>query len=359
MKTKYLAADNAENIILNCRELYLKYGYRRFLMSKFEDYDLYAVNKSFLMSDSILTFTDKKGKLKALKPDVTLSIVKNICKDELPAKLFYNESVYRPDENGNEFREIMQLGLESIGSNDLYSTAEVIALAVKSLSLISEDYILDISHMGLVSSLLEMSGVSEEKHQSLIGAISRRSTDAVRTIVENVTSADNICRLISEYTPMSEALPVLKEILPESDAITEFCGICEILASLGIDKKIYLDFSLVNDMSYYNGIIFKGFISDVPTEVLSGGRYDPLLSRFGMSCGGCGFAIYLDRLSVYASKGTQNEADVLLLYDGSVSGAAVAKKVNELINSGKTVKAVCNNEVNINAKFGETVKMFS
>ena len=358
MKTMLKAADRAENIILNCRELYLKYGYRRFLMSKFEDYDFYAVNKKFLMSDSILTFTDKKGKLKALKPDVTLSIVKNLCEDELPAKVFYNENVYRPDENGNEFREIMQLGLESIGTNDIYSSAEVIMLAEKSLSLIAENHILDISHMGLINSFIEISNLPEEKHQLLIDAISRRSTDTVRSLIPDTSVADKLCRLISEYAPVSKFIPVLKELLPESDAMAELCGICEILSSLGIDQKIYLDFSLVNDMSYYNGIIFKGFVSGIPTEILSGGRYDPLLSRFGMSCGGCGFAIYLDRLSVYESQKSQNEADVLLIYDDSVLGSDVAVKINALVNDGKTVKAVHSSMAVKEDRFGEIIKMF-
>ena len=38
-------------------------------MSKFEEYDFYAVNKDFLVSDSVITFTDTNGKLMALKPD--------------------------------------------------------------------------------------------------------------------------------------------------------------------------------------------------------------------------------------------------------------------------------------------------
>jgi len=358
MKPTLKAADRSENIILNCRELYMKYGYRRFLMSKFEDYDFYAENKKFLASDGILTFTDKKGKLKALKPDVTLSIVKNLCEDELPAKLFYNENVYRPDENGNEFREIMQLGLESIGTNDIYSSAEVIMLAEKSLSVIDESHILDISHMGLLNSLLSVSGVPEKYHSALIDAISRRSTDTVRSIVKDKEMSDKICRLISEYATVSEFLPVLEELLPESEALHELRGICDILVSLGLDKKIYIDFSLVNDMSYYNGIIFKGFISGIPTEVLSGGRYDPLLSRFGMSCGGCGFAIYLDRISVCESEKPAYDADVLLVYDDSVSGDRIALRANELISSGKTVKAVHKSMADSKVKFGTTVKMF-
>lgn len=56
--------------------LYEQYGYRKFRMSKFEDYDLYAQNKDFLKSGHIITFTDVDGALKALKPDITLSIMK-------------------------------------------------------------------------------------------------------------------------------------------------------------------------------------------------------------------------------------------------------------------------------------------
>ena len=66
-----------EKVIFALRKLYDRYGYARYKMGKFEEYDLYARNKDFLISDSVITFTDINGKLMALKPDVTLSIVKN------------------------------------------------------------------------------------------------------------------------------------------------------------------------------------------------------------------------------------------------------------------------------------------
>ena len=46
-------------------QLYEGYGYRKFRMSKFEDYDLYAQNKDFLKRGHIITFTDVDGSLKA------------------------------------------------------------------------------------------------------------------------------------------------------------------------------------------------------------------------------------------------------------------------------------------------------
>ena len=87
---------NDEKAIFKLRELYSRYGYMRYKVSKFEEYDLYARNKSFLISENILTFTDTDGRLMALKPDVTLSIIKNIGNaSEGVHKLYYNENVYR------------------------------------------------------------------------------------------------------------------------------------------------------------------------------------------------------------------------------------------------------------------------
>ena len=71
------AAMKREGAVSRLRALYGRYGYSQYRMRKFEEYDLYVRNKSFLISDHIITFNQPGGKLMALKPDVTLSIVKN------------------------------------------------------------------------------------------------------------------------------------------------------------------------------------------------------------------------------------------------------------------------------------------
>ena len=86
---------NDEDAILKFKNLYKKFGYRQYKMNKFEEYDLYAENKNFLLNSNIITFTDLNGKLMALKPDVTLSIAKNVKETERTQKLYYNENVYR------------------------------------------------------------------------------------------------------------------------------------------------------------------------------------------------------------------------------------------------------------------------
>ena len=95
MQISSIVLKNEEKAVFELRELYSKYGYLQYKMSKFEEYDLYVSNKDFLVSENIITFTDTDGKLLALKPDVTLSIIKSctallslICTKCIPAFKF-------------------------------------------------------------------------------------------------------------------------------------------------------------------------------------------------------------------------------------------------------------------------------
>ena len=76
-----------EQVPLLLRGLFEQRGYRRYRMSNFEAYDLYRENKNFLESEGIITFTDASGRLMALKPDVTMSIVKHTKPDAVSSKL--------------------------------------------------------------------------------------------------------------------------------------------------------------------------------------------------------------------------------------------------------------------------------
>jgi ATP phosphoribosyltransferase regulatory subunit len=43
-------------------------------------------------------------------------------------------------------------------------------------------------------------------------------------------------------------------------AVDELRTIMDILKADGLDKKVRIDFSIVNDMNYYSGVLFKGFV---------------------------------------------------------------------------------------------------
>ena len=152
-----------ERAVFALRSIYKEYGYSQYKMSKFEEYDLYAKNKDFLVSENVITFTDTDGKRLALKPDVTLSIIKN-GKDagDSIKKVYYNEHVYRVSKGTETFKEIMQVGLECLGAVDDECIAEVLLLAAESLNAISKENVLDISHLGIVKGILSEAKVSDK-----------------------------------------------------------------------------------------------------------------------------------------------------------------------------------------------------
>ena len=334
-----------ERAVMSLRSLYRQYGYAQYRMSKFEEYELYARNMSFLASESIITFTDVRGRLMALRPDVTLSIVKNLADDGGTRKLYYNENVYRPGGFGHEFKERVQAGLECIGEVDVYSMCEVVMLAELSLRTISDNYCLDISHMGFLSGLLESAAPDDALRGELLRRISEKNVpELMRICTENKLPTgfcEKITTLAALYGPYDETIATLRAISPNAEtdaALGELEQIYNTLDQLGATKHLRLDFSLVNDMSYYSGVIFQGFIDGVPMAVLSGGRYDKLLEKFGKTSGAIGFAVYLDLLE-RIDPPRRFDVDILLLYDADTDTGEVAHAMKRLTVEGYSVKA--------------------
>ena len=331
-----------ERITLDLRSLYRRYGYQQFRMSKFEEYDLYLKNKSFLISDNIITFNDSHGRLMALKPDVTLSIVKNAGSREGLQKYCYNENVYRMSPTSGEFKEIMQVGLECIGDIDVYAMGETIMLAAESMRLISDSYTLDISHMGYLTALLDHIGLDGKARGRVLRSISRKSVSgleaAAREYGVSPGDLERLRTLATMYGSVDDCLGTLRDISVcegTDEAVRELESVFGVISRFG-NWTICLDFSIVNDMRYYNGIIFRGFVDGVPSGVLSGGRYDNLMKKFDSSSGAIGFAVYLDELEYLNTSDKRYDADVLLLC-GDADAGEVADAAAAITGGGESV----------------------
>ena len=336
---------NNERAIYTLRALYKDYGYSHFKVSKFEEYDLYAHNKSFLVSNNILSFTDTNGKLLALKPDVTLSIIKNISDgDECAHKLCYNETVYRTSADSDGFKEIMQTGLECIGDIDTYLECEVVMLAAKSLGTISGDYILDISHMGLFEGFFAEYGFDAALQKDLIKLVEAKNIYAIRALLESEgvdkECIEALCFMTSLYSPIDDALSSIKKYVRGEEmarAYADLVSISEAMKLYGVADKLYLDLSIVNDVNYYDGICFKGYINGIPDSVLSGGRYDKLLARLGKRAGAIGFAVYLDRLERHGVDKEEYDVDTVLIYENGTDIGDIARAQAALMAEGVSV----------------------
>ena len=290
--------SNEERISFALRSLYHRRGCKPYRMSRFEDYELYMKNKDFLPSPEVISFTDTNGKLKALKPDVTLSIVRSYRPaDGEVQKFYYDENVFRVSETSRRFREIRQTGLEVLGSLDAACIDEVLSLALESLSLISPDSRLCVSLLGIVEGLLDMLKLEGEARSAVLRCMGEKNVHELRAVCESAglkaEDAERLARLTLCSAAPQDALPELAAIgCPE---LSEAERLAEGLPPEA-EGRVSLDFSILGDMRYYSGIVFQGYVRGVPSSVLSGGSYDRLLHRMGKPGRAVGFACYLDKL---------------------------------------------------------------
>lgn len=298
-----------ERTYLELGSLYERHGYALYKMKKFEEYSLYLDNKNFLGSESVLTFQGFGGKLMALKPDVTLSIVKNARVPEKGSlRLYYRESVYRTERGGTDFKEINQMGLECIGALTGADVREICALAAESLALIDGEFVFAVSHMGYLSALIDECGVKEADKPKVIECVRARNAHDLPSAAGEGADAGRIAEIIRSDTDFPSALALMKECAGGSAAAAaadELGALYDSFAGTPYRDRIRLDLSIVNDVDYYNGIIFQGYVSRVPKPILSGGRYDGLLSRIGREQGAMGFALNLGELNAFYPRGKE------------------------------------------------------
>ncbi len=297
-----LSLSFQEKVIFSLRGLYRSYGYTQYKMSKFEEYDLYVKNKDFLISDSVITFTDTNGKLMALKPDVTLSIIKNI-KDPSDGvqKLYYNENVYRISKGNQTYKEIMQLGLECIGNIRQADIRQVITLAARSLQQITPVSVLNITNLDVLSQVLSTLELSREENGAVVKCVEEKNAAGLRKLGLPERILTVLTALFETSGPAEAVLPGLIEKLDgiwDTAVLRELAGLIASVEDADVRNMLQVDFSVVSDLNYYNGIVFKGFAEGIPTAVLSGGQYNKLMKKMKHTSSAIGFAVYLDALDM-------------------------------------------------------------
>jgi len=328
---------NEERAVFALRDLYRRYGYVPYKMSRFEEYDLYVRNKDFLVSDRIITFSDGGGRLLALKPDVTLSIVKN-APDEagVVQKVYYNENVYR------DYREIMQAGLECVGDLGDYEIAEVVLLAAKSLALLGRRFVLNVSHVGLIAAVLNGCGFSAGQKRQAMDCLRRKNLQGLQALCPDGAAWEKLHALSTCRGSGAQVLEPLRRVLTsdaECQALEELADLWTILAASGCAGNLCLDFSVGSDLRYYSGVVFRGYLEGIPTGILSGGQYDKLPQKMGRRSRAIGFAIYLDLLQEGTREADSLDVDTLILHDGTVDTVTLAAAAAEAAQSGSVLVA--------------------
>ena len=250
----------------------------------------------------------------------------------------------------------MQTGIECIGEIDLYDLYEMVMLASKSLSLISDNFVIEISHLGLISALLEAAYKNNNfKQEALKYIAEKNSHDLINTFDRYEIADQNRERILKLISVYGERKSVLAEIEPSlkgvaDEFLAELKALSDMLDALPFSSKILFDFSTVNDTNYYNGIVFRGFISGISQSVLTGGQYDNLLKKMKRTSGAVGFAIYLDLLDEMPTDRAEYDVDVVIIYDQNTDKRYLAEIVEKTVGENKTVSVQSGDSANIRCK---------
>jgi ATP phosphoribosyltransferase regulatory subunit len=213
------------------------------------------------------------------------------------------------DRNSGNFREILQAGIECVGDVGFYEVAEVVYLAAKSLEALGEGTILSLSHVGLIRFCMDSSGLPACARSQALDCLRQKREQELRALCQEHGADDTLpVALLRARTPDDLAPLLTADNAPWQE-------LRQIIALLPAGK-VRLDFSLGNDMKYYSGLVFKGYVRGVPASVLSGGQYDRLLSHMGKNARAIGFALYLDQLE-QLEETAEWDVDTLLLCGGA------------------------------------------
>ncbi|HHU31197.1 MAG: ATP phosphoribosyltransferase regulatory subunit [Zhaonellaceae bacterium] len=287
-------------------ELFRKWGYQEVQPPTIEYYDVVAENDNSI--DELFKFIDREGRILALRPDFTTPIARlvaaNFKGETLPLRLFYTGNVFRFEstQTGRQ-REFSQAGVELIGAKGVGADAEVIALAIEAMLACSlKDFKIGIGQVMVTKGLLEEFSQEPADIQTIKQAIITKDFVGLENILLNQKWDGKPRKELLGLATLHGSIEVLSKArkLSNNDgflqAIEELEQVYDILESYGLSKYIFFDFSILRDFEYYTGIVFEGYTPDLGYPVCGGGRYDNLLSRFGLEKPAVGFALGQERV---------------------------------------------------------------
>ncbi len=336
----------------NLHEIFKKSGYCEFITPGLEFYDVFNLNSSYFPQENLYKLTDSKGRLLVLRPDSTMPIARAVAtrlKDAtLPLRIFYNQNVYRtePSLKGRSV-EIGQTGIELIGSQMKTADLEVISMAAAALKACGLNFSLEIGNIGVFKELVSRLEVSEREKEYIRQLIETKNFPALNDMLDSIGSG-NVTEALKKLPALfggEEVFEKAKKVMPDekiTEILDELKEIYKDVSDIcGKDIEITVDLGLVNKTDYYTGLIIKGYLQGHGDEVLSGGRYNKLISEFGYDIPAVGFAVNVDAIAKVASKNA-NEIKVpvpdAIVYAEPGYEVSALKLAQKLRNKGEIVE---------------------
>ena len=278
---------NIENSLM---ELFKSRGYSEIITPGLEFFDVFNLNSRYFPQVNLYKLTDSKGRLLVMRPDSTMPIARVVAtrlrEAELPLKFCYDQPVYltEPALKGRS-DEIVQTGIELIGSQQKMADLEVISTAVDSLSSFGMEFSLEIGHIGIFKELVGRLEATPKEKENIRKLIENKNFPALNDFLDTfgTSSVTNALKKLPALFGGIEVFDKAEELMPDDNIkrlLEELKDIYNDISEIcGGEAPITVDLGLVNKTDYYTGLIIKGYLQGHGEEVLSGGRYDKLISE--------------------------------------------------------------------------------
>ncbi len=302
-------ASLRRRLMEDLHRVFAQYGYEDIETPLVEYFDVFGNEVGTTPSNELYKFFDRDGNTLVLRPDFTPSVARavamHVSAESLPLRLCYQGKTYV---NSQEYmlllKEETQMGVELIGDAAPEADAEVLHLTCRLLEAAGlEDFQLSIGENNYFKSLSQASGLDAGRIEEVRQLISNKNFFGVSELMEGSEVPPSIREAFVKMPQLFGGSEVLSEARSYAEghegaleAIERLRAIDAMLRERGCEKHISYDFGLLNKYHYYTGMIFSAFTFGVGEPIAKGGRYDQLLTHFGMDAPAVGVGVNIDLL---------------------------------------------------------------
>lgn len=296
-------------IIETITERFSKWGYSEVSTPIVEYYKTFNHKTQDLKEEEMYKFFDSRGRILVLRPDMTVPVARLVntkLKDmKLPLKLFYNAEVFRVHESFEGKRnEYLDCGIELIGVSGEKTDLEVLVTALEVLKALDtkKEFKLEIGNVNILKSALKDMNLSIDNQNKVIELINKKSLTSLREYLDDIEIRKEYKEFLNKFPWLFGGYEMIKKAkgLAFNEDMKKNIEYLENLylnlQKLGYEKYLSVDISMVPRVNYYSGIIFKGYVKEIGSTVIRGGRYDNLLESFGKSIPAIGFSVDVNLL---------------------------------------------------------------
>ncbi len=324
-------------------EIFTGYGYRLLLPSSVQLFGPCWECLSGDVRSRMVSLGTPSGETGCLRPDLTLAAVSYLSShyapEERPLRVCYADKVYRIPSPPDNDVEYFQIGAELLGWESEGADIELLTLLLKTLDALEvrESFIV-IGDVTILASLLKE--LPERSSIALREALARRSFSSFREILDRAPIPESLRRPLEALPYLRGGVEVLESAtraLPKDCSTGSVRNLVEALAVSGFKDRVLVDLSIARELDYYSGPVFEVFCGSHGRPVGGGGRYDGLLSSFGVLGQAIGFSLNLDLL-LYRGTSPVSKSLAVMTWSGDLRPETAMKLAAELAACGVTVE---------------------